>query len=654
MGSADLDQWTVDCARSADAFSALLGKGWRIEVAAESGGPFLPVQNPSWNLVGSGIDWFDLQGVIWGELAEGASADVTALLRCLRDKSSFIQVPGKGAFLINGELRRFLEAAREVGRLDGEKLQIAPGLAGVMLAMGGTGVPATADPESGAARLRAQAAANLKDFDGIQPADPQATFAGTLRDYQKMGLGWLRFLRQAGLGGCLADDMGLGKTVQVIAMLDEHHAASNGLRPPSLVVAPLSLLENWFEELRKFAPRLRVHIHHGSERFSSARHLNGYDIILTTYGLVHSDGAWLSKISFEYVVLDEAHQIRNPEAKTTAAVKRLACRHRLALTGTPIINYVRDLKSLFDFLSPGLLHAIPDLNKLMKNGGPLNDAEARKIGHLLRPFILRRTKGEVLKDLPAKTESMLYCELTPEERETYDGLRDACRRQLLQDIGVYGIDQQRMHVLAALMRLRQLACHPGMLDPYRQTQAGGKLNLLLDELEQVLEEGHKVLVFSNFVSFLQLIRSRLQADGRDGQILYLDGSTPDRGELVRQFQDDPAKRIFLISIKAGGLGLNLTAADYVYIVDPWWNSAIETQAIDRTHRIGQEKPRLRLPPHRPRHHRRENAPVAGDETRPGGPDSRRKERQSLQPDPGRRGVSVFMSRSPTFRLHRLR
>ena len=591
MGSADLDRWTIDGTRSADAFAALIENDWRIEVAANDGTQFLPVCNPDWNLVGnSGIDWFDLRGVSWGELSEGVSANVAALLRCIRNKSSFIQMPGKGAFLITGEMRRFLEAAQNAGRQVDGKIQIAPGLAGVMLAMGNVGVSGAADPESSAARLRAQAAANLKDFDGIRPAAPQDTFTGTLRDYQKAGLGWLRFLRQSGLGGCLADDMGLGKTVQVIALLDEHHAATNGARLPSMVVAPLSLLGNWLDELRKFAPRLRVHVHHGSERFPSARHFGGFDVILTTYGLVHSDSAWLSQTPFEYIVLDEAHQIRNPQAKASAAVKKLNGQHRLALTGTPIINYVRDLKSLFDFLSPGLLHAIPDLNELMKNGGPLNEAEARKIGNLLRPFILRRTKSEVLKDLPAKTESMLYCELSPEERETYNGLRDACRRQLLQDIDAYGIDRQRMHVLTALMRLRQLACHPGMLDPSRQAQGGAKLDLLLDELEQVLEEGHKLLVFSNFVSFLHIIRSRLHANGMADQILYLDGSTPDRGELVRQFQNDPGKRIFLISIKAGGLGLNLTAADYVYIADPWWNSAIETQAIDRTHRIGQANP----------------------------------------------------------------
>ena len=388
--------------------------------------------------------------------------------------------------------------------------------------------------------------------------------------------------------------MGLGKTVQLIALLDEVHAATevaeSNFKRPSLIVAPLTLLNNWFNELRRFAPRLRVHIHHGTGRYAMAQHFHGFDVIVTTYGMVTADNAWLSKIPFEYIVLDEAHQIRNADSKMSAAVKKLSGRHRVALTGTPIINYARDLKSLFDFLSPGLMHAVPHLKPFLTTGSAINEADARLVGKMLRPFILRRTKGEVLQDLPAKTETTLYCDLSEEDWKDYAELRDAYRTQLLKDIGVYGMNSQRMHVLTALMRLRQLACHRGMFDPSRRSNTSSKLAFLLDELEQVLAEGHKVLVFSQFVSFLQIIRSHLEADGRASQIAYLDGSTANRGAIVDDFQTNPEKRIFLISIKAGGVGLNLTAADYVYVTDPWWNSAIENQAIDRTHRIGQDKP----------------------------------------------------------------
>jgi len=585
--------WTLSVHQAPSVIEKLVAEGWRIIV--DNDAKATPVVVKDWTCGAGGIDWFDLLNVTWGDGPDRISANVLELLRCIENKSCFAQIPGQGTVLITDELAHFLSTAKAYGKVNENGIQLEPQLAALLLAKD----PNDSSPQPKANSIPAFLLPNsddaMSDFFGkIAPYDPPPTFKGELRPYQKVGLGWLRFLRNCGFGGCLADDMGLGKTVQVIALLDEVHAAADGAgnspKRPTLIVAPLTLLNNWYNELRRFAPNLRVHIHHGTGRYAMAQHFHGFDVIVTTYGMVNSDNAWLSKIPFEYVVLDEAHQIRNADSKVSAAVKKLSCRHRLALTGTPIINYARDLKSLFDFLSPGLLHAVPHLKPILMAGSSINENNARLVGKMLRPFILRRTKGEVLQDLPPKTETTLYCELSEEDWTEYVGVRNAYRQQLLQNIGVYGMNSQRMHVLTALMRLRQLACHRGMIDSSRQSGTSSKLAFLLEELEQVLAEGHKVIVFSQFVTFLHIIRSHLETAGRASQISYLDGSSAHRGSIVDDFQTNPDKRIFLVSIKAGGVGLNLTAADYVYVADPWWNSAIENQAIDRTHRIGQDRP----------------------------------------------------------------
>lgn len=583
--------WSISFKSAPAAFASLIASGWRILVPEQGRDKPSPLQNPDWSLqVSSGIDWFDLQGITWGDMDAKTSVSVFVLLECIRKKQQIVQVPGEGAFLITPEIERTLQSFAAVGKKTANTLRLNPELAGLLMAVDPQSGESTGKRKKGAGAgelMQSLAESGLKAFSSIQPSEPPSDFRGELRPYQKDGLGWLHFLRRCRLGGCLADDMGLGKTVQVIALLADHHAGGSS-RHTSLIVAPLSLLGNWLSEFHRFAPSLKVHVHHGPGRLAFGPRFEHHDVVITTYGLVHSDQHLLGRLNFEYVVLDEAHQIRNADAKSSRAVKALACRHRLALTGTPLINYGRDLKSLFDFLSPGLFHSIPGLNEFVRLGGPLSEEEARRIGGHLRPFILRRTKSQVLEDLPEKTEQVIYCELQGEERATYNGIRDQYRRELLQGIAVYGMNHQRMHVLAALMRLRQLACHPGLIDPGQQGRESAKITELMNELEQALAGGHKALVFSNFTGFLDVIRRHLVDRGLGDGILQLTGKTKNRQELVDQFQNDPAKSIFLISIKAGGVGLNLTAADYVFIADPWWNVAIEQQAIDRVHRIGQK------------------------------------------------------------------
>ncbi|MBP1601391.1 MAG: rapA 2, partial [Acidobacteria bacterium] len=367
------------------------------------------------------------------------------------------------------------------------------------------------------------------------------------------------FLREFGFGGCLADDMGLGKTVQVLALLEARRQA--GVRDstvtdpprPSLAIVPKSLVFNWKQEAARFTPGIRVLDHTGSLRVRDGEHLETYDLVLTTYGTLLRDAHYLKDIEFDYVILDEAQSIKNAATASAKAVRLLRGRNRLALSGTPVENHLGELLS-----------------------------------RALRPFILRRTKEQVASDLPPKQEQFLYCELEAPQRRLYNELRDYYRKSLVQRVESDGMGKSKLHVLEALLRLRQAACHPGLIDRNRTGEASAKLDLVLPQIEEVLEEGHKILVFSQFTSFLAIVRERLDRGGIVYE--YLDGETRDRSRPVERFQNDPSCRLFLVSLKAGGLGLNLTAAEYVYLLDPWWNPAVERQAVDRTHRIGQTRP----------------------------------------------------------------
>jgi SNF2 family DNA or RNA helicase len=393
----------------------------------------------------------------------------------------------------------------------------------------------------------------------------------------------MQFLREFGFGGCLADDMGVGKTAQVLATLEARRAEGKG---PSLVVVPKSVMFNWRQESERFTPRLRVLEHHGTAR--DASQIPKYDLVLTTYGTMLRDAPSLAKMEFDYVVLDEAQAIKNATTASSKAVRLLRGKHRLALSGTPVENHLGELWSLFEFLNPGMLG---EARLLQMAGGMARNPseEARQLlAHALRPFILRRTKQQVVRELPEKTEQTIFCDLEGAQRKHYEELRNHYRLSLLEKVRTEGLGRSKMHVLEALLRLRQAACHPGLLDPKRVDEPSAKLEVLMAQLAEVREEGHKALVFSQFTSLLAIVRRRLDQAGMRYE--YLDGATTHRQTHVETFQNDAGCGLFLISLKAGGLGLNLTAAEYVFLLDPWWNPAVEAQAVDRAHRIGQTRP----------------------------------------------------------------
>jgi superfamily II DNA or RNA helicase len=416
-------------------------------------------------------------------------------------------------------------------------------------------------------------AALLADFAGLPEAPLSPELAPRLRSYQALGVRWLHFLGRAGLGALLADDMGLGKTLQALAVFG----------PRTLVVAPTSLLANWREELARFRPELRVHTYHGADRELE----QAAEVTLTTYALLRRDAERLARERFELVVLDEAQAIKNPDSQTARAAFALEAERRIALTGTPVENRLEELWSEMHFLNPGLLGGRGDFEERYARPLAAGDAEAaRHLRERLRPFVLRRRKVEVAPELPPRTELVLHCVLSEPERAVYDAVRAATAPAVLERLARGG---NVLEALEALLRMRQACCHPRLV-PGQQLDASAKLELLIDRLETVAADGHKALVFSQWTALLDLVEPRLAASGLD--FTRLDGSTRDRGEVVARFQREDGPPVFLISLRAGGVGLNLTAADHVFLLDPWWNPAVEDQAADRAHRIGQERPVL--------------------------------------------------------------
>jgi SNF2 family DNA or RNA helicase len=426
----------------------------------------------------------------------------------------------------------------------------------------------------------------LESFSGIRDYAIPAGFVGTLRPYQKAGYNWLRFLGEYRLGGCLADDMGLGKTVQTLALLQaEREAKAEG---PSLLVMPTSLIYNWEVEAHKFTPKLKVLTYTGGSRNKIMSKFDEADVILTSYGITRLDIDELEKCRFNYVILDESQVIKNPTSNIAKAVKRLHSRHKLVLTGTPMENTTLDLWSQMNFINPGLLGGQTYFrtefqNPIEKKG---DEVKTKKLNSVVKPFILRRMKSQVATELPEKVENIQYSVMSPEQEKRYEEVKSYYRSKILDMIDKEGVSNSKFTLLEGLTKLRQLANHPRMIDA-RYTGDSGKLEDVTHMLENALAEGHKLLVFSQFVKHLDIVREYV----RNNRIeyAYLDGTSLDRKEQVDRFNKDPSVRVFLISIKAGGLGLNLTEADYVFILDPWWNPAVEAQAVDRAHRIGQKR-----------------------------------------------------------------
>lgn len=548
--------------------------------------------------VTSGIDWFELYGAVeFGDKTVG----LPQLLAALKRRETTVLLDDGSFGLLPEEWLNKYGLLASLGHAEADHLRFTKCQVGLLDALLAT------QPEASFDESFSRARDEMRSFEGVRPADAPSGFTGKLRGYQRDGLGWLHFLARFGFGGCLADDMGLGKTVQVLALLESRRAErahvdngagkssrkksratdSNRLVAPSLVVVPKSLVFNWIQEAARFTPRLRVLDHTGMGRLKTFDHFVDYDLVITTYGTLRRDAIQFKDLAFDYVILDEAQAIKNASTESAKAARLLRGNHRLAMSGTPIENHLGELWSLFEFLNPGLLGAA-SVFKLNTSAARNPDEHTRGLlAKALRPFILRRTKQQVARDLPPKTEQTIYCELESVQRKLYDELRDHYRRSLLRLIDREGIKKSKIQILEALLRLRQAACHPALIDKSRKLESCAKLDLLLPQISEVLDEGHKALVFSQFTSFLAIVREMLDRDGIVYE--YLDGQTRDRAARVERFQSDPDCKLFLISLKAGGLGLNLTSAEYVFLLDPWWNPAVEAQAIDRAHRIGQQQ-----------------------------------------------------------------
>lgn len=550
----------------------LVHAGWRVEA---EGRRLRALSSQSVKL-SSGQDWFDLSGHVE---FEGHRVELPELLKAAKNAQGFVRLDdGTEGLLPEDWLKRYA-ALGDLGTKKGESLRFVKSQAILLDLLLGAQSDVELDLPFQQARER------LRTIGEVRAQSEPPGFQGELRSYQKEGLGWLAFLAEVGLGGCLADDMGLGKTVQVLALLQARQQNKKSGPRASLVVAPRSLVYNWMAEAERFAPDLKVTSYTGLGRGSVLSELGQWDLVITTYGTVRRDIERLREIGFDYVILDEAQAIKNASAQSSKACRLLRAEHRLALSGTPVENHLLELWSIFEFLNPRMLGSRREF--LAATRSP--DGSALSLmARALRPMILRRTKGEVLKELPEKTELTLYCELEGDDERLYGELRDHYRNTLTAKIQKDGLEKSRIHVLEALLRLRQAACHPGLIDANRKKDGSAKLDTLLDQLQEIADEGHKALVFSQFVQLLDIVRGRL--DHEKIPYAYLDGRTVDRESQVKRFQEDPDTRLFLISLKAGGLGLNLTAADYVFILDPWWNPAVEAQAIDRAHRIGQTRP----------------------------------------------------------------
>ncbi|MBX2814040.1 MAG: DEAD/DEAH box helicase [Myxococcales bacterium] len=534
----------------------------------------------------SGPGWFELDGQID---FSGMLVELNSVLSVVQDGSHRISLPdGSEGILSPTEVRR-LRALSGLGRKHEGKLRFAYSQAILLDAL------VSDQPSVLRDETFDQTVENLRGDLVISTHKEPESFNGTLRSYQQLGLGWMLVMKRLSLGGCLADDMGLGKTVQVLALLAMTHLHPeetpelDQISPSttyhcSLVVAPRSLVFNWRQEAARFIPDLRVVEYTGQSRTSQLEGLEKADVLVTTYGTLRRDADILATINFDFVILDEAQTIKNHSAQVSKACRALQCRHRLALSGTPVENDVSELWSIFEFLNPGMLGSRSDFVRLAQ-GDALH-----LVARGLAPLLLRRRKTDVLAELPEKTELTVYCDLSSQERQQYEALRARYRKEIDKKAASNGASSLRTDVLEALLRLRQMACHAGLINDEHRTETSTKLETLISHLQEVVAEGHKALVFSQFVKLLTIVRTRLEAEGIP--YAYLDGQIRDKKSVVEHFQNDSNDScpVFLISLRAGGLGLNLTAADYVFILDPWWNPAVEAQAIDRAHRIGQTRP----------------------------------------------------------------
>ena len=536
---------------------------------------------PKWEMnAGSGTDWFDIAiNISWGDL----KVPLKDVRKALANQQTTVLLDDGTLGLLPEEWIKQYSLLMKMGEENKGSIRISKRHLGILdeLAAQLNNTDVMAEIKSKKEKL-----ALLGDF---KTSSLSKEISATLRPYQQSGFQWLQTLDDLGWGGCLADDMGLGKTLQTISFLQYLKEKYRG--STHLVICPTSLLYNWQKEIEKFCPSLQYHVYYGASRELGDEHFESYDVVLTSYGLARNDIEQLTKFNWHYVILDESQAIKNPDAVTTKAVSVLPAKNRLVLSGTPVQNNTYDLYAQFNFINPGLLGS-RDFFKTEFANAIDKQADKNKAGQLRKmiyPFLLRRTKEQVTPDLPDKTETVLWCEMDREQRSIYESYRKYYREAIIKKIEEVGMNKAGMYVLEGLLRLRQICDHPSLLkDENSKSEESVKTEELLREVEENTGQ-HKILIFSQFVEMLQLIRKELKS--RKLSFAYLDGSTTlkDRQKAVEDFQSNEETKIFLISLKAGGVGLNLTAADYVYIVDPWWNPAAEQQAIDRTHRIGQTR-----------------------------------------------------------------
>ena len=531
--------------------------------------------------VSSGMDWFDAKVEIeFGEQRVG----IADIKRALAGKQSFVQLGDGTLGILPDEWLKRYALLFKVGDGKSDRLRLSKYHMSVIDELYEN------RDETELSFALDEKFERLREFKNIPEIPAPEALQQILRPYQVSGYQWLSYLNDVGWGGILADDMGLGKTVQALTML-EYYKSINGGSLKAIVICPTTLIYNWQNEVKKFTPSLTYHIHHGNTRSRSIEELQQHNIVITTYGTLRSDIQLLLKILFDYVILDESQAIKNPSSKVTKAASLLTAKNRLCMSGTPLQNNTFDIFAQMNFLNPGLLGSMEFFrNEFATPIDKFGEQEQKEhLRKLLYPFILRRTKEQVAKDLPDKTETILFCEMDGPQRKIYDAYRNSYRDKILGTIDQQGIDKSQLTILQGLMKLRQICDSPAILN---EEDKHPNHSIKLEELSREIEENigeHKALIFSQFLGMLALIKAKLKEQNIPFE--YFDGSTSptDREKAIQNFQNNDDCRVFLISLKAGGVGLNLTAADYVYIVDPWWNPAVEQQAIDRTHRIGQTK-----------------------------------------------------------------
>ncbi|GAA4357688.1 hypothetical protein GCM10023185_22620 [Hymenobacter saemangeumensis] len=551
--------------------------GYTVEAAASSGKSYFIGEAYARVGIQEAGDWFDVRGSVY--FGEFEIPFIKLRSHILQRRREFKLPNGQIALIPDEWFTDYLELFAFAEETDGE----------ITLRRHHLALVADLQSSELATVTMGHKLEKLRDFAAVEDQPLPVGFQGELRPYQKAGYNWLRFVQDYHFGGCLADDMGLGKSVQALVLLQQRAESGAAKGAASLLVLPTSLVFNWVSEAGKFTPNLRILVYTGTYRDKNVEQFADYDVVLTSYGIVRLDTELLASYRFDYVILDESQAIKNPSSTTSQAVRQLRSKHRLILTGTPVENSTMDLWSQMSFINPGLLGTQAFFRKefLKPIEKHQDEMRTKRLHALIKPFILRRHKAQVAKELPEKTEHLSFCPMTEEQAQCYEETKSFYRNKILQNLDENGPASTQFLLLQGLTRLRQIANHPHLVDN-SYTGESGKLKEVLRMIRGVVSEGHKVLVFSQFVQHLLLVRNAL--DERQFEYAYLDGNTRDRQAQVARFQEDEDLKIFLISLKAGGVGLNLTAADYVFILDPWWNPAVEAQAVDRAHRIGQTRP----------------------------------------------------------------